>query len=302
MTNISLVTGNGFDIDLGFPTKYSDFANDVNREWRDFVNMTRTIIKQLFRTEFVDHMQKARENENWFDIEEEIFKFVKTHENLSREQIGLIREQFKALVEYLRLYICRVAIQKNKRNGSLAESLLHKLNSIQHPVNIHTFNYTNCFDITGIQNSENVKFHPPIHGTLGYNMTLGCRAYDKSKENTQLDFMYKPIIGSYKEILMQNLSTATEVIIFGHSLNSMDFCYFKDFFDALENGNHICKHLTFVCKDTKSEECIRQNLNGNICLSKIENQVTTTFIYTDLWNGNDITTHNAFEDLCNRIS
>lgn len=298
MTHISLVIGNGFDLDLGFPTKYSDFANCLNQEWCDFINM---IIKQSFRTEFVNHLQKAREFENWFDIEEEIFKFVKTHENLSLEQIGLIKEQFETLVKKLHLYLCRVAIPKNKRNGTLAEALLHKLNSIQHPVSIYTFNYTNCFEITEIPKSENVKTNP-IHGTLKYDMTLGCRPYDGSKENTQLDFMYKPIIGLHKEILMQNLPTATEVIIFGHSLNRMDFCYFKDFFDALESGSHICKYLTFVCKDAISEKSIRQNLNENICLSKIENQVNITFIYTDLWNSNDPSTHNAFEDLCNRIS
>lgn len=301
MTHILLIIGNGFDLDLGLPTKYSDFANIKNREWCDFINMTKTTINQCYRTEFVDHMQKAREFENWFDIEEEVFKFVKQQVNLPQEQIGLNKKQFETLVEKLRLYICRVAIQKNKRNSSFAETLLCKLNAIQYPpVDIYTFNYTDCFEICGIVKSDNVKMHH-IHGSLSYNMILGCRAYDRSKENTQLDFMYKPI-NYEKEILVQNLTTATEIIIFGHSLNKMDYCYFKDFFDVAESGNHICKNFTIICKNIKSEEDIKQNLNKNICLSKVETHMNINFIYTDMWNKNDQTSLKVYEDLCERIS
>lgn len=111
MTHIALVLGNGFDLDLGLLTKYSDFADPKNKEWYDFLNMTGTIIKQCYRTEFVNHMEQAREHELWFDIEKEIGCFVERHRDLSQDQIGLIRYQFETLVESLRLYIGRVAVQ-----------------------------------------------------------------------------------------------------------------------------------------------------------------------------------------------
>lgn len=301
MTHIALVLGNGFDLDLGLPTKYSDFANPKNKEWNDFLNMTGTIIKQCFRTEFVDHMQQAREHELWFDIEKEICCFAEKHRNLSQEQIGLIRYQFETLVEQLRLYICRVAVPKNKKDKSLAESLLRKLNSVQHPVAVYTYNYTDCFKICGIVKEDNVKVHY-IHGSLSYNMTLGCRANDRSKENLQLDFMYKPTIDLQNDNLRQNLTQATEVIIFGHSLNDMDFCYFKDFFDAVERGNHICKHLTLICKDTKSQEQLMGNIMKHVSIERVAEHIEVDFILTDLWSCNDLLALKAYEDLCNRIS
>ena len=220
MTHIALVLGNGFDLDLGLPTKYSDFADPKNKEWNEFLNMTGTIIKQCFRTEFVDHMQQAREHELWFDIENEIYNFAEKHRNLSQEQIGLIRYQFETLIEQLRLYIGRVAVQNNKRDGSLAEFLLSKLNTVQHPVAIYTYNYTDCFKICGIVKEDNVRTHY-VHGSLSYDMTLGCRVSDRSKENRQLDFMYKPTIDLQNDILKQNLTMATEVLILGHSLNEI---------------------------------------------------------------------------------
>lgn len=301
MTHIALVLGNGFDLDLGLPTKYSDFAAPKNKEWYDFLNLTGTIIKQCFRTEFVNHMEQAREHELWFDIEKEIGFFAERHKDLSQEKIGLIRYQFDTLVDQLRLYIGRVAVQKNKKDESLAESLLRKLNSIQHPVTVYTYNYTDCFTICGIVKKDNMKMHH-VHGSLSYNMTLGCRVNDENKENHQLDFMYKPTVDLQKSILRQNLTLATEVIVFGHSLNDMDYCYFKEFFDSVESGHHICKHLTIICKDAKSEKQIIENLKKNVCVEKIKNHIDIDLIHTDLWYNKDAITINNFEDLCNRIS
>lgn len=301
MTHIAFVLGNGFDLDLGLLTKYSDFADPKNKEWNDFLNMTGTIIKQCFHTEFVDHMQLAREYERWFDIEKEIGCFAERYDNLSQEQIGLIRYQFETLVEKLRLYIGRVAVLNNKRDESLAESLLRKLNSIQHPVAIYTFNYTDCFKICGIGREDNIKMNY-IHGSLSYNMTLGYRVDENEKENIQLDFLYKPTINLQKDILKQNLTQATETIIFGHSLNDMDFCYFRDFFESVQSSNQICEHLTIICKDVKSEVDIRQRLSKKVSLSDVENHVDVKFIYTDLWNSKDSATLKLYDDLCKRLS
>ena len=300
MNKIAIVLGNGFDLDLGLFTKYSDFANPRNREWNDYCVMRGTIIKKILRTELIDHMDYARKYENWFDIEEELFKFVKSHANPTSAQIGLIRSQYDALVEGLRMYICRVAVPKNKKEGSLAEAILNKLNSIPNPVVLYTFNYTDCFGICGIERKENIRM-THIHGSLSYEMQLGCRAYDGSPNNMQLAFMYKDTCYLQKEILRQNLSTATEVIIFGHSLNQMDFCYFEDFFGDIQSGKQTCEHLTIICKDVKSEESIRQNLNKNVCIPEVERHVEMNFIYTDLWNSGDTTTLKAYEDFCKRI-
>lgn len=301
MTHIALVLGNGFDIDLGLHTKYSEFADPKNKEWNDFLNMTGTIIKQCFCTEFVDHMLHARKHELWFDIETEILKFANEHTDLSEGQIGLIRRQYETLANCLRIYIYRQTVTTAINECSLAKNLLNKLSEIKHPVGIYSFNYTNCIKLCNCNNRDCFKLHP-IHGTLFYDMTLGCRAYNGCKENTQLDFLYKPTIDFQNNILRQNLTSATEVIIFGHSLNNMDYCYFKDFFDAVESGRHICRHLTIICKDVNSENQIMENLKKNISVDKIKLNIDLIFMHTDLWLKMDVDTMKKYEDLCNRIS
>lgn len=301
MTNIALVLGNGFDLDLGLRTRYADFADLKNEEWQYFINMEGSFFKQLVPAEFVDHMQNAREFENWFDIEEEILKFSDSHHNLRDAQIGLIRQQYETLVNCLRFYIYRQANTAHINDCSLANVLLHKLNESMHPVGIYNFNYTDCAKLCGCASREEFKMHY-IHGSLFYNLTLGCRIENKNKENKQLDFLYKPTIDMQKDILKQNLTLATETIIFGHSLNMIDYCYFKDFFDAIQYRQQVCKCLTIICKDVKSEEDIRRRLNNNVCLSNVENHIDLNFIHTDLWNSKDSKTHMQFEDLCKRIS
>ena len=54
MTNIALVLGNGFDLDLGLRTRYADFADSKNEEWQYFINMAGTNINQLCPVEFVE--------------------------------------------------------------------------------------------------------------------------------------------------------------------------------------------------------------------------------------------------------
>ena len=301
MTKIALILGNGFDLDLGLKTRYADFADSKNEEWQYFLNMTGTTAKQLLPIELVDHLQKARVCENWFDIEEEISTFAQIHTNLSEGQISLIRQQYETLVNCLRFYIYRQVNNTHIKEGSLANVLMNKLNEAQHPVSLYNFNYTNCVTLCGCKKREGLCTHS-VHGTLFYNMTLGCRIYNEIKENTQLDFLYKPIIGMQKDTMKQNLTQATETIIFGHSLNKMDYCYFKDFFDTIQSGQQICANLTIICKDAKSEEGIKQRLNNNVCLSKVESNVDLSFIHTDFWNSKDSKTLMQFEDLCKRIS
>ena len=299
MRHIALIIGNGFDLDLGLLTKYSDFADSKNKEWNDFLNMSGTILNPCFQIDFVNHMRHAREYSNWFDIEHEILLFAATHNDLEDEQIGLIRLQYEMLVKCLRLYIYRQATTTIVQEDSLAYILLHNLNEGQHPVGIYSFNYTDCINLCKCKKRDNISFHP-IHGTLFYDMTLGCRIYDDRKENVQLDFMYKPIINPQTDILKQNLTKASEVIVFGHSLNKIDYCYFKDFFDAVELGENVCKHLTFICKNIESEEIIRQNISGNTSLSKTERYINLNFIYTDSWNKKERGTIGKIEELMDR--
>ena len=72
MSNVVLILGNGFDVDLGLKSKYTDFINEA--EWKKLC----TELIQKFPDKFNDisllnHMRKAGEDPSlWFDVENEI--------------------------------------------------------------------------------------------------------------------------------------------------------------------------------------------------------------------------------------
>lgn len=57
-----LIIGNGFDIDLGLRTRYSDFANSESWE-----KLTRSTLG--FNQDLLSALIAARQIEAWFDIE-----------------------------------------------------------------------------------------------------------------------------------------------------------------------------------------------------------------------------------------
>ena len=64
MSNI-LVLGNGFDLDLGLKTRYSDFAG--SDEWRKYSSKEGNLFKYL---------DVKKEIERWFDLESELFSYA----------------------------------------------------------------------------------------------------------------------------------------------------------------------------------------------------------------------------------
>ena len=71
MAELALIIGNGFDLDLGLPSKYSDFADSP--EFHDLARRMRYMYHEEERQySLVLQIQQASFNSNWFDIEEEI--------------------------------------------------------------------------------------------------------------------------------------------------------------------------------------------------------------------------------------
>lgn len=298
MKQVTFVLGNGYDLDLGLKSRYCDFAKNKNPEWMDFVHMEGTTIKKTFHVAFIDYLQKAaKEKENWFDIEEEIYHFVHKNNNLNDAQIGLIRLQYDILKKYLRKYLQNESERFTLNENSLALDLSKRLVSSENSIYTLSFNYTDCYNLCRLPKPKG-RFWL-VHGDLNLNnIELGCRDFENKRRNLQLDFMYKPQINLLSEIFLQNLETASEVIFFGHSLNRMDYYYFKDYFENIEEGRKEGKHLTIICKDINSENQIIKELAYNVSLSKIENNIDLQFIYTDVRKEDNPQYH----QLCERLS
>lgn len=96
-----LIIGNGFDIDLGLRTRYSDFAK--SKIWKKLMANTCGFDKDLLGA-----LNAAKEKEAWFDIEKTMNDYVRairteylTTNLVDKDKICLA-EITKALSKYLK--------------------------------------------------------------------------------------------------------------------------------------------------------------------------------------------------------
>jgi hypothetical protein len=86
----------------------------------------------------------------------------------------------------------------------------------------------------------------------------------------------------------RSILEAKEIIFFGHSINEMDFCYFKEFFKAASASPNPIRHLTIITYDEESERNIKDN---------IRNQgISVTDLYNNLWTLEFIHTQKVYEN------
>lgn len=106
-TTIALVTGNGFDRDLGIPSSFSQFAESV--EWKNL--LTEFHANQYNRIwsdpSLLWHLNKSIKP-NWFDIEEEMHQFIKRHSSVSKKQANKIQMEYEGLTNAFYNYLLRV--------------------------------------------------------------------------------------------------------------------------------------------------------------------------------------------------
>lgn len=98
VSNVVIFLGNGFDLDLGLPTKYSNFASETNIEWLELTKNFEQLYSQLYKEETINaslltQLIEVSRNDYWFDVEKEIYKYVLNHKRPTPELIGLVRNQ-----------------------------------------------------------------------------------------------------------------------------------------------------------------------------------------------------------------
>lgn len=88
MAEVAIIIGNGLDIDLGLPSRYSDFIQ--SDEWKKIAKNPNGYVgdENYVKHSLICYLQeKAYNKENWFDIEEEIHNFVIEHTQCSERNI-----------------------------------------------------------------------------------------------------------------------------------------------------------------------------------------------------------------------
>ena len=228
--NRLLILGNGFDLNLGRKTRYTDFAN--SSFW------PKGLESNLFK-----HLNEKKEIEKWFDLEGELANYVslvkkrnagpymKTIHDLAKND----EQDFKVIVENMIEYLSFV-----EKETPPVESLAIKVFSMvcrdKAFEKVYSFNYT---DLSKLYRSLSLEHNPEfeyVHGCLAdRSAILGINDsvdtidgnYDFLRKSFNLHYGSHPV--SY------DLQDADEVVFFGHSLGDNDYHYFQSFF------KHQCK-------------------------------------------------------------
>ena len=287
MAGVAFIIGNGFDIDMGLPSRYSDFAR--SKEFRDLVDR----MSWMFHEEERDHslvlqLQKESARSNWFDIEEEIHKYVNNHTTLDDRFIRLVRAEFEELKKALASYLRRITSNFKADENKLSRQLYYRMRECPLTVTQIIFNYTypsECLKLPLQPEIFNGGQHwfTYVHGSLKDNdIVLGCDLQPNEEVNRQLSFMYKYNQLNRANHVARNILGAKEIIFFGHSVNEMDFGYFKEFFRVASASPNPVRHLTMITYDEKSERDIKDNIsNQGISVTDLySNLCTFDFIHT----------------------
>lgn len=306
MAELAIIIGNGFDIDMGLQSKYSQFVE--GDEWKKLEKKLYSFpTENYLNHSLISHLQtEASKKENWFDIEEEILQFIKNHPECTENDIRDIESDFQSLKKSLREYLIRVSSGFKMAETKYPYIFFKKLATCPKKIVEINFNYTNPQDFF----NNPIFFHKKsydqihVHGSLiDDDIVLGCDIQANQEVNRSLSFMYKYNMLNRANHVARNLLEAKEIIFYGHSVNEMDFGYFRDFFKAASASHEPIRHLTFITLNEKSERNIKDNIrNQGISVTDLYNNLETfTFIHTEKLYNQDANETQKWDDMFERI-
>lgn len=274
MSNKVFIIGNGFDLDLGMNTRYSDFANSDNWPKTHYIGRSLS-----------DHLHRKSHLLKWFDLEAELLVYAQ----LKDKQQGYLYQYksavepdkafFDELVKSLTLYIKNEELRELKQDA-VAAKVLRAIVSSRLFDSIYSFNYTDLHSIANKMGLKSDFGYEHVHGSVKDNsIILGVD--DKSDLLPGYQYLYKTYSPHYESHpILFDLLEADEVVFFGHSLGHNDYHYFKAFFqkqcrEGMERKDS--KRITLFTYDDSSRieilEQLRQMNNKNTDLLFNMNQM-----------------------------
>jgi hypothetical protein len=241
-----LVIGNGFDLNLGLKTAYSDYLSSVNFQ------------ELLGRNSLARYLNNCKKTSKWVDIEKELYNysnslFYKVENNLhpdprSVQLISYLRGDYYEICCSLREYLKKATTCPIDFNDKAAYKIVSKVFT-QKNVNTYilTFNYTEIIERLHqcyFPSSENFCINH-IHGSLqNNNIVFGIE--DSAEVAKKHVFLYK----SYNTTqningLISVFENAKNITFFCYSLGETDHSYFDDFFNAQTKPDCDRKKFTF---------------------------------------------------------
>lgn len=294
MADVALIVGNGFDIDMGLPSRYSDFIR--SKEWNDAVSGFNIYLQQkdYQNHSLIAQLQMASTNSQWFDIEQEIHRFIVSHPDNTEKDVRDIRSEFEVITKALTNYLKRITSTFTADNSKVSTALHYRMRECPLTVTEIYFNYTYPHQYIKLPIQQAIfngaqHWVTFVHGSLRDNdIVLGCDLQEGEQVNRQLSFMYKYNQLKKANHIARNILEAKEIIFFGHSINEMDFGYFKEFFKVASASPIPIRHLTIITYDDESERNIKDN---------IRNQgISVSDLYSNLWTFDIIKTSKLYDN------
>lgn len=241
------IIGNGFDLDLGWKTRYSDFAS--SKFW----------IGDSYGSDLKSRLNQDKNIEKWFDLEMSLLNYAKADESGSHSSLYEYTKEhdkqcFKELTQGLSSYL-KAEENKSVNEKSVAAKVLRGILSNGYFTSIYSFNYTNLKSIAGKLGLSTDFRYEHVHGSIATDfIILGVE--DAVDLYPGYSFLYKTFSPHYESHHIQyDLLEADEVVFFGHSLGKNDYHYFQSFFrrqcdESLERKQG--KRITFFTYDDAS--------------------------------------------------
>ena len=216
------IIGNGFDLNLGLKTSYSDFIK------------SHLVQSSMGGNDLLARLHEIHELQQWIDIEH----FLAEYSNQGRLEDTL--RDYKHAKELLVKYLKSISFDLNL-NSAASEMIK------QHYIpgdSVFNFNYTKSFSsvLTALGKENQDGYIRHVHGSLSDQIIFGVD--DKSPVNKSCSFLYKTYYENFNcSEIINSLNNANKIVIFGHSLGSSDHMYFRDVFQKMcqiASGKLMC--------------------------------------------------------------
>lgn len=314
-----LVIGNGFDLNLGLPTSYRNFVESCIFKKMYVKRMQEKQAQGNAQPSLINYLYGKKFCDRWYDIEQALLEYVSRKPDGSfvnnveedKTDYNLICD---TLVEYLvNLFKTGNDLQQARTmENSSAGQLLQKIRSERSIV--YSFNYTPInliIDaIYGHASLNPVRVHGEIKeetlfkGNIKDNaIILGIETNDMNTIAPDYSFMLKSNNPAYKSSnLAVDLLNSKNVIIFGHSMNQMDYGYFEGYFKMLCSNVDKERTLTIITKDKSSRVTIQDNLRKmGVSVMNIYAHTQVDYILIDKLNDKNSEDYKKFEELLTQI-
>lgn len=259
------IIGNGFDLNLGLRTSYSDFFD--SKSFKEDSGKTKLIQSFMsvprklgFPTELVsvfDYLRAYRELTNWCDIEGALGDLISYVPNDKHSGFIITEDSFKQLHSCFCDYLNKDVLNNsfNLDTNSVAYALANMIADIT-DLSVLNFNYTPSLEHISPKFEGKVEY---IHGNVNDNSII-FGVEDELKVPKEYSFLLKTFSTNYRGHSIQyQLLHANHIIIFGHSLAKADYHYFRELF-MRQTDPKFANRDQRISIFTKNEESMRDVL------------------------------------------